>query len=449
MTTVKLSQIAPDKIALALCGLFFLVKVVILFSFPQNILWDEAVYVNSAIFIRSGGAFGALEPARPLLLPLFLTVGGQKAIIFGRLLSLFFASGILYLSFILARLLVKDYAALWTMIAIAITPSFFFFSGKIMTELPSLFFVLLGLYFLYKEKVMLAGVLLSFGFLTRYFSLFLIIPLLLFWFAEHRNSKKMVTLITSFCVPVFLLLILFYIVYGSASYPFELQVWLTKNTGWMFSESRFFYLFQAIKDNYLYVFSIIGAGALISKRKEYVMLAGFGYFFIMQLSLHKELRFLLLLLPFSMILAAYALQFLIPKQKWIWGALLALLFVFSSQELVAQEPLDYATQAHDKVLLMNLSTEVAVSNPVYVTGLYVKQRIFYYPLLNSSVLEDSWAAFPLASSMVISSCDIICAPTDLNCPLAKQQFLGSLNKKYVFKEEFTSNKCIIQVYTTS
>ena len=320
-----------------------------------------------------------------------------------------------------------------------------------MTELPSLFFVLAGLLWLLDEKMFAAGLFMSLGFLTRYFSIFLLAGCMAFWLLENRRDKQVwirsMKWCTGFFIPIAILGIVFMFFYDTPWYPFELQIWLTKNTGWMYEEGPWFYLVSAVKDNFLYIFTLVGAGALLSSKKHIVLLGAVVYFLIMQLSPHKEVRFLLLMLPLGMILAAYALQMIAPRLQWLWVALLIALFTISLGALKTQE-LDYANQARLHFEEMAMEGPVGVTNPLYALGKRVSMVPLYYPAFNSSRLREFYKETDLPATILFSHCDVLCPPAD-NCAVAEQEFVDATQSRYGAMGSFAASNCTVVFFSSA
>lgn len=427
--------------------LFIAIKLFVIYSQEQNRWWDEAVYLTSAKFLSSNGASGMHEPARPLLLPLLLAAGGAS-LGWGEIIELAFAAGVLYFTYAIARKVVNDTLALWSMITVAVTPSFFLMSGKIMTELPSLFFVLAGVLALMNGRMLLSGLLMAGSFLTRYFSLFIVLSVMFFWCIENKKDaelkKKMLKWSVGFGVQIALLLIIFSIAYSSPLYPFQLQVWLTKNTGWGYNQDSRYYAVNAIKDNFLYAFGLIGAGAVLSRKKHYALLGGIGYFFIMQFSPHKEMRFLLLMLPYMVILAAFFVQ-IFGRQRVLWTALLALLFVLSLPQIWYPQPIDYANQGAKAFQDLQPTNPLWISNPVYGVGKNNQLIPLYYPTYNVAQFQ-AIEQLQKPGSLVLSACDVQCPPNEPQCENGKESFFKSVEAQFKKVKSLNVQGCEVGVY---
>jgi 4-amino-4-deoxy-L-arabinose transferase-like glycosyltransferase len=239
---------------------------------PHDIWWDSAVYVGMGKYIYSFGESGLWEESRPLVWPLilgFIWKIGLNYVLFGKLLMVFFSSGILMLTYLVAHELFNKKIAIIAALFLSLSSTFFLFGNILHSEIPSTFFVLLGFYLFIKKKYNFSGLFLGIAFMTRFFQIFAFIPLVLllfYLFVKKKESYKVLFyFIMFFLIPIIPYLILNYSLYNNIFYPFLLQSWMSKYTGWVFSQPFDFYFIGLVKENILVLFSVL---ALIFISKE-------------------------------------------------------------------------------------------------------------------------------------------------------------------------------------
>ncbi len=125
--------------------------------------WDEAVYLCMGKWLAGFGSMGLWESYRPPGLPLVLGIlynplmSPEAYIAVADLVMLLFTVGCLIALFLLAREIFGAHIAGLSCAILAASPLFFHASLTIMTGLPAVFFVLLSLYMLLRNRLFLAG----------------------------------------------------------------------------------------------------------------------------------------------------------------------------------------------------------------------------------------------------------------------------------------------------
>ena len=114
--------------------------------------------------------------------------------------------GIVWLTYELAKHWFNENTALLSALIISLSPIFFYLSFHQYTEIPSVFFSLLGLYLLIKKRAFLCGIALSLAFLSKFPSgIFLIITGLFLLYRREWKEAMLVSLgFASFALPYFL-----------------------------------------------------------------------------------------------------------------------------------------------------------------------------------------------------------------------------------------------------
>ncbi len=160
-------------------------------------IWDEGVYLGMSKFLFSWSKQGLWEIFRPILLPFLIGLGwkaGLDALVFGQILSILFSLGCIFLVYLIGLNLFNKRIAILSAIVFALTPSFFKYSEYILTDIPSLFFILLAVYFILKNRFFLAGLFSGLAFLTKFPQLIFLIAVFLFFIFEiifnQLNKQK-------------------------------------------------------------------------------------------------------------------------------------------------------------------------------------------------------------------------------------------------------------------
>jgi 4-amino-4-deoxy-L-arabinose transferase-like glycosyltransferase len=150
-----------DKIFLALLIVAFAVRLYIFFqTLNQPLWWDEADYLSAAKrwglglnirdiwYYRRGFLF-------PLIGALFFALNlGEIGM---RFLIVIFSTGIIGLSYLIISKMFNKKLALWATIALSFSWILLFFSGRVLTDIPAAFFILLSLLFFWKGYVLKQG----------------------------------------------------------------------------------------------------------------------------------------------------------------------------------------------------------------------------------------------------------------------------------------------------
>ena len=241
--------------SIILLSLIFITLSVVFLVFYKEIWWDSAVYSNIGKFIFSNGNFGIWEDARPLVLPLILGLGwkiGFNEVMFVKIVSLAFSLGSILMVYLISKKYFSQKTAIYSSIFTAFSSIFFFFSSLGMTEIPSVFFALLSLYFLFENRPFVSGLFSGIAFMARFFSIFAIIPIYLFhliYFDRKKFVGKYSKVFFGFVAVIVPYLILNVALYHNVLYPFQLQINITKITGWQNYHSFWFYFIELIKQN--------------------------------------------------------------------------------------------------------------------------------------------------------------------------------------------------------
>jgi len=407
------------------------------------IWWDSSVYIGMAKYIFSLGSSGLWEISRPLALPSILGIFwrlGFDPYITGRVLDLLFSTGCVLLTYLIAKQIFDRRTALLSAFVLSFTPTFFNNGNYLLTEISSTFFALLGLYFLFRKKYLLCGLFCGIAFMTRFLQLFVFIAVFgLLFFLEKKDLLKKIFLVScGFLIPLLPYLTINYILYNNPIFPFLHQIYMTANTGFIWHERYYFYLFNILKDNFLVVFLLLSPLYYIKTkdRRKHVLLAIFFIFLIFYISIaHKEMRFLITLMPYLSIFVSlglfYAADFF--NKRWINCAavivLLSAFFIFSLGSYDKGRDDGRYNKFWDYIDREDVEGTIWVSSPVFAVHSDKKAVPIYYDVFSSEkITELQNSAKP--DYILIDTCDLVCPPDDTLCPKMKDDFFNSLKKNF-------------------
>ena len=345
------------------------------------VLWDEAVYIGIGKYLFSSGQVGLWEEIRPLGIPLLFGGAwklGLNPVIAGRVIELLFSIGTISLVYLISKEIFNKKIASINIVIYVITPLFFYNSLRLMTGVPSTFFVLLATYFFIKKQLFWAGLGAALAFIFRYPQGLIVLICLLTLLLEFLLSKeqfkqpkqlkirikrliKDFTYFLSGFLPLIIVLFIFnYYKYGSALYPFIsafshggnlVHAVESKITG------LFFYLIALLQHNLLLCLGVLGfviaIWQIIRKKpinKTYnkliiIVLSIILFYSYLTIIVNKQARFGIVIIPFLAILSGYGLNQVLElifsqtnkktanhnitiKQTWLKILPIALLIIF-------------------------------------------------------------------------------------------------------------------------
>ncbi len=431
------------QIILFLVMLFFLLIKIFHLMNQKGMSWDSAVYIGMGKYIFSLGKIGLWESSRPLVWPIFLGFLwkiGLNLVVFGKILGLMFSLGCIYLVYLIGKRAFNEKVALLSVFFVAFNPVFLFYSSSTLTGIPSLFFSLLSIYLFVKNRYFLSGLFVSLSCMTRFLQLFILIPFI-FILYKKRRLKKMINFSYGFLIILVPYLILNIFLYKNPIYPFLLQMFMSKYTGWVFNEPLSFYFINLFKDNFLVLFAIIGT-VIIFRQKDYkksIILGVFWLFFVFfNLIKHKEMRFILVFLPYMCLVMSYGIfksLNLVRKRKKLFYLVviiagIVLLVQISSQIKVPmykeyREFIDYVEKD-------DVKEGIWISNPVFIVNSDKKaDELIYYPLYNPKRIDLLKGELVKANHILIVTCDILpCPVADKSCYDETGRFLEIMKKDF-------------------
>lgn len=188
-----------DKLFIAILILAFILRIWIFFkTASQPFWWDEADYLSAAKkWAGLNPNLGDIWYYRrgflwPLISSLFFRIGiGEIGI---RFLVFLLSSGIVAVSYFIIKKMFNKKIAVLTSLALSLSWIYLFFTGRVLTDIPSAFFILLSLLFFWKGYVLkegnkfiyLFGLSLGLAVLTRMQSLVFAFPFLIYIFTKEK-----------------------------------------------------------------------------------------------------------------------------------------------------------------------------------------------------------------------------------------------------------------------
>lgn len=447
---------------------FFLSKLILIY-YQKIVWWDSAVYIGMGKSIYSFGHSGLWEPSRPLILPIILGFSWKLnfPILFFRILDLFFATGCVYLVYLIARKIFNDKIALISSVFLAFSPTYYFFSGQILSEIPSLFFALLSIYFFFNTKFLISGLFSGISFMTRFLQIFIFVVLLALSTYKNRKivCKDNIKIICGFLVIVAPFLILNQLLYKNIIYPFALQTFITENTGYIYHQPFAYYFIKLLMENLSLILLPFGL-FFIFKSANSKNVNDFGkivithifliFFILFNLIKHKEMRLLIISFPYMYLIASYFLVCIeeVVKKYYKFNILLVVIpiFLISANSILISEKneIDYKNQYDffQNYLEDNQIEDIIwASNPI--VSLYTENKInelIYYPVFNDEQFVKMVNKENINATILFDTCDIYCEPKFPNCDTLKKELVVFFNKTFTFKKENRFDDCYQYIF---
>lgn len=454
-----------------LIGIFLCIKIQFLFVFSTWFEWDEAVYLGAGKYLFSAGTAGLFEDIRPLFLPLFLGLfwkTGLNPMIYGRLLEFAFSAGLVYMTWRLARDIYGEQGGFFAAFILVTSPLFLFYSDRLYTEIPSVFFVMLSLYVFIRGRIGLAGVLAGLAFLMK-FPQGLIVPvfvlsLLLEGLPWKDSFKKILILCFSFTAAILPYFIFNFFFYRSEGLPLVQTLFLPLVHARFFESNVvysggtfrnfFFYVLQPLKDHGLLIFAFAQLlGLFVFRRirsfpeKTAVL---YAVIFLLYFSMipHKSVRYWEAFFPIFAVFASggivFSLRFLQRKKSYarLNGIFFVLLVVFmisfykishiplkgvSSHNISPAARYDYLNNLPPGAILTSHPLPCAYTDRLFIP--------FYL------YASDGAKTFPIYEKYKTGACGflffpdlVLCGSNDMECEREKERFIRFLSQFKKLKE---------------
>jgi 4-amino-4-deoxy-L-arabinose transferase-like glycosyltransferase len=432
-------------------GLALIVRIYYFFDYHE-VWWDSAVYIGMGKYIFSLGQAGLWEHIRPVLWPVVLGVAWfmkLDVLITGRIVQLLLSLGIIYLVYDSTRSLFSERAAIVAAAVFSFSSVFFFMGYHLYTEIPSIFFLLLSIFFIFRNRIFWSGMILGLSVLTK-FTMLVFVPAFLLYFLFSRDwFRRMVYLGLGSSAVLVPFMAFNKLMYDSFILPFtEAHDIILRVVGcnYLYYKPWYYYLQALLQENYLYL--LVPLGIVMSlkamSRERFFLLMCLVVPLVYFSQLHcRDYRYLVTFLPFLAIYSGFSIDVLAKRlrKRWFLTLVFCILIVsawigigFYKENTVQPESVvsrEYFSFLEGK----NISKEVWVSNPI--VGIYTDERIhtLYYPVFDQHLAlrfyEYVQNNHEEIGYVFLDSCGggIICPPDDTVCVQRLSQLIGLLKER--------------------
>jgi 4-amino-4-deoxy-L-arabinose transferase-like glycosyltransferase len=287
--------------------IFFGILFLFLNFYNESLLWDEVVFLSNAKAMI--GESNYIENFRPPLLPLLIGSAWKftgKNIFVAKLIAITFSVLSIYVFYKVCRLYFKK--PLYPTIIFAFSSLMIYWSFRIYTDIPSMFFVLLSFYFFKKKNYLLSGVAAGLGFLARFTAFIFGFSVFLYLLIERRFNELRKYLIGLLILIPWLIYNL--ITYGNPIYDFYMDYKLSSIWTQPYTQPLTTHFINLIEIfNFLLPFLLIGCIKFFKEEKEHLILfyVIFSLIFLFATNL-KLSRYFIMILPFLYIFVYKGIQ---------------------------------------------------------------------------------------------------------------------------------------------
>ena len=430
-------MILKNKLIYLVVLVFFIAKLFTLSAY-KTIWWDSAAYFGMGKYIYSFGSAGLWEYSRPLVWPALLGFLWKLGfgILAARLIEIIFGCLAIFMTYLIGKELFDEKTALLSSFFLAISPTFLFFNGIMLTEIVSAFFSLFAVYLLLKNKHLLSGIFFGIAFMARFLQFFVFIAVVFALICSKKDSKAFQGIFLGFLLAISPYLILNHILYNNAFFPFIQQVFLAANSGWLNHHPISYYFVGLFKENFLYLFFIAGIALAYKKQKSrFIVFPLIILFLFFNLIKQKEMRFLIILLPYMYLLASHALVYFVErgKLKNLAVPLIFVLLVLSTVKIslnLASESGKSNKYGALQAKLEEAEGNIWISSPIMAveSGKRIG-KLIYYPVFwqdFGELLQKSKEA----SFIFLDACDLGCRPYDNECEDDKKEMIAFFRQNF-------------------
>ncbi len=297
---------------------------------PVEYWWDEAEYLSYVNYIVKGAPH-ELWAGRAILFPLILSIFGFISTneIFLKIVLLFITLfSVLVSYFVFSKIFDRDIGFLSSVLLMT-NWLFLSISNRFLTGIPSTIFLLLTVYFFIKKGVknrLLSGIFMGLAVSTRFTSVFLIPALVFYDILDSKSVKDFFSKKQVWVLAVLIGLLPVFVFSGFSSFKHFFLTGTGERLGEEVSENWFFYIQKSVVifgPFYLF-FLILGLPVLVINwnKKDfrnnllllimYIISHWIGYSF---LTPHKEMRYILPIVPFLSVIAGYGVLFFYSMMK--------------------------------------------------------------------------------------------------------------------------------------
>ncbi len=422
----------------------------IFLSQEHPIWWDSSVYLGMGHYMYSLGEQGIWEHVRPLVFPLMLGFFwklGLNDVLFGHLLAMFFSLGSVALVYLIGKQVYGKGVGEISALILAFTPVFFESTFRIMTEIPSVFFALLALYFYIEKKPFASGIFAGVAFLTKFPQALVIAVIGIAFIKAWKEAGKFALGALCFIIPY---LAFNWLMYGNPSVFADADAIIRYSGVWMFSGPVYYYIPALLKQNPLLILGLVGIYVSIRERKYIVPALAILFFSYFSYQIHKEIRFAVLMLPYFVILCAIGIKKMF-KQAWIFWAILIITSIAFASQIHKEEALSPALNGYMAYLDgKSVNGEVLTMYPQ--VNLYSSKAVIpMYYMVFDKALAQKWIDYLNKENNVeyvfIDDCNMVCHPKDdSECEEKAEELISILREKFDIVYEEKDNSCEYLVF---
>ncbi len=444
--------------------------------------WDSHVYVSMGKYIFSQGETGIWEVYRPLLHPLILGAfwkAGINPFVMGKLLDILFTILSVYLIHIIGTKIFNEKIGLLSALIFSLNATLISLTGLILADPLALFLGLCGVYFILRQEKMwsffMAGFFLALSFLTRFpygiwfgsifLCLFITRDSICFKKIIIKKMKNILGISLGFLMPVLPYLYFNYWRYRNPFIPFTSGTWIVTTATWFYDSGIFFYFREFFLGNPIYLF-FFPAFYFFYKQRLWKDFQKKVVFLIPVLTLlyfiylpRKEVRYLLVALPFFALTISYALVNIYERLKLqTKPVILSRAFVIICIILILLPTPTTLNIERVPTFDKPISTALAKHN---IRGLVLSSSPSYISFLDNPIATldgmdfapERYERFQGAYKMLfINDCDFPCPPDESMCKGRKEQLLQRIEREnqrifretYIFKE--ANETCTYSMY---
>lgn len=450
---------------LAIVVLAVVVRLFFAFSFHE-VWWDSGVYIGMGKYLFSGGESGLFEHIRPPLVPIglgLLWLVGLDPVLFGRLVEIVLMAGVVYLTFALGREWFGARTGILAALVVAFSPIFFYLSFHQYTEIPSVFFVLLGLYLAVNGYPFLAGISLGLAFLAKFPAGMFIGILVLFLFAQKKWSDALFA-VSGFAlaaVPYFAASWFAYggvfatLAAGQSAIDLALGCNVLRYRPWWY-----YFYWLVFSETKLHVFAIPGLFFTVKNwsRNHVLWALSLAVPLLYFVQLHcRDYRYLTLFLPFVAMLSAFGVVRLLEwksgkKAVFVlvllilggWMGHTALLFYAGNEVRQPSVLLERYLGLPDELRPIG---EVWVSHPSMAAYTDARLEKVYYPIYNEGLVVDFLQYLrennERVGAVFLDNCGggIICPLNEASCTARTDELITTLDQNFVRVFDEQEGRC--------
>ena len=464
------------KILIVILIIAFVVRMVFSFLFPVR-WWDETVYADLGYdlsknpfeysFSRGWSDFvpdgmwpkaGFRAPLLPYSLSVFYFL--KLDFLIDLLIPFIGTLSVLFV-FILGKKLFNEKVGIYSALFLAVLPLHAYYSGRILTDVFSTFFVLLAFFSFWKgyeennnKFKVLFGLFLAITLLARYTALWIIPVFLIYFLIRDKGLKFLKDKHLWMAVLVFFVTLLpwfFYSfyeyrsVFGAFTHGAKAASYWGGVQSWAFFFQYWWLIFSVLGIVFVLAFVYILYKKELSKKEIYILLIWVFFFLGMAMLMpHKEHRFLLPIIPAICIICGH----FIDRTRCCKKLILALIVILLIISLFFGFYYDYRksyTESNFCFLqgsnfLRNSNADLVISDESPIVYYYAKKPTHFYP--------NPWS--PSALKLLAEesySKEIYIFFTDMDMPLTEEKNVRIKEDLDNFDEVFNcGNRTIIYKY---